>query len=147
MIRFENDITIHCSHENVFTFLAHFENEPLWKKNVAEKTKVTEGPIGVGTRWREKVNTVPPAINTFEVTVYEPSRKISYKNATGPFPLVVQYILDPVEGGTTFKIVSELNVPKIAKPLMESMYNRSIKSMMNVLKAHLETNDLGGSPE
>lgn len=140
MIQFEDTVKIDCPREEVFTFLANFENEPLWKANVMEKKKITDGPIGVGTRWREKVRVVgPPAVNTFEVTEYEPSRKLSYKNASGPFSVLVHYTLDPLAQGTNFQIASELGVPRLAKPLMSAMYKKSMGTMLNSLKEHLES--------
>ena len=140
MIQFEDAITIACPREEVFTFLANFENEPLWKANVVEKKKITEGPIGVGTKWREKVKVAgPPAVNTFEVTEYEPSNRLSYKNASGPFSVQVHYILDPLTEGTKFQIVSELGVPGLARPLMSAMYKKSMDTMLASLKQHLES--------
>lgn len=142
MIQFEDAIGIDCPREEIFLFLANFENEPLWKANVIEKKKVTDGPIGVGTKWREKVRMIgPPAVNTFEVTEYEPDSKLSYKNA-GPFSALVHYTLAPLTGGTKFQITSEIGLPRLARPLMSALYKKSMQTMLSSLKEHLESQNV-----
>lgn len=49
MISFENRVTIHRPLEEVFAFVADFENVPKWNYYVQEVSKLSEGPVGVGT--------------------------------------------------------------------------------------------------
>jgi uncharacterized membrane protein len=49
MIEFENTICIDCPIAEVFAFLSDLENIPRWNYYVLEVTKLTGGPIGIGT--------------------------------------------------------------------------------------------------
>ncbi|HEY8202444.1 MAG TPA: SRPBCC family protein [Actinomycetota bacterium] len=54
---FENTVTIERPAEDVFAFLADFENVPTWNYAVAETTKTSPGPVGVGTIYRQTRST------------------------------------------------------------------------------------------
>jgi len=47
MIRFEKDVVIERSINDVFSFVFHFENEPQWADEVVRTEKTSEGPISV----------------------------------------------------------------------------------------------------
>ncbi len=49
METFENTVTIQRPAEDVFAFLADFENIPRWNYAIAATKKTSPGPVGVGT--------------------------------------------------------------------------------------------------
>lgn len=49
MIEFENRINIDRPVNEVFSFVADFENVPRWNHHVLRVEKTTPGPIGIGT--------------------------------------------------------------------------------------------------
>jgi Polyketide cyclase / dehydrase and lipid transport len=53
MASFENTVTIRRPVEDVFAFLADFENVPAWNPAIVETRKVSPGPVGVGTTYRQ----------------------------------------------------------------------------------------------
>ena len=53
MQTFENTVTIQRPAEEVFAFLADFENTPMWNYAIEETSKTSPGPVGVGTRYRQ----------------------------------------------------------------------------------------------
>jgi uncharacterized protein YndB with AHSA1/START domain len=55
---FENTVTIRRPIEDVFAFLADFENIPKWNYAIVETHKVSEGVVGVGTIYQQ-VRSVP----------------------------------------------------------------------------------------
>ena len=68
MATFENTVMIRRPIADVFAFLADFENIPKWNYAIVETHKVSEGPIGVGTIYRQ-VRSVPSrSEERFEVT-------------------------------------------------------------------------------
>ena len=48
MQTFENTVTIQRPAEEVFAFLADFENIPKWNYAIEETSKTSAGPVGVG---------------------------------------------------------------------------------------------------
>ncbi|MGH2722659.1 MAG: SRPBCC family protein [Actinomycetota bacterium] len=93
-------VDIRRSPEEVFKYLAHFENVPMWNYAIAETAKVSAGPVGVGTRYRQ-VRSIPRRSEEgFEVTAFEPHRKLAIEGTLGPFASVLEYRIDPTEGGS-----------------------------------------------
>ena len=54
MIQFENTTIIHRPIEPVFAYLAELENLPQWNYALSETHKITPGPIGEGTEYRQQ---------------------------------------------------------------------------------------------
>jgi uncharacterized membrane protein len=56
----------------VFDFMAHPANRPRWQEHTQQVEILTEGPSGVGTRWRETTT----GLGTYgvEVVAFEPER-------------------------------------------------------------------------
>lgn len=48
MQTFENTVTIQRPAEEVFAFLADFENIPKWNYAIEDTSKTTAGPVGAG---------------------------------------------------------------------------------------------------
>ncbi len=53
MLEFENSICIDRPIADVYTFLSDPENLPKWNYYVLEVTKLSDGPIGVGTEYHQ----------------------------------------------------------------------------------------------
>jgi hypothetical protein len=83
---FENTVMIRRPIEDVFAFLADFENVPRWNYAIVETHKVSQGPVGVGTVYQQ-VRSVPSrSEERFEVTTYNPPRQLELQGQLGPFP-------------------------------------------------------------
>jgi uncharacterized protein YndB with AHSA1/START domain len=107
-MKFTNTITINRQPAAVFRFLAHFENVPRWNYAISKTQKITGGPVGVGSRYRQ-TRTLPTASEeTFEVTEFEPNRKLSIRGALGPLRGEVAYLIAPAENGTNLTNIMNL---------------------------------------
>ena len=49
MAQFKTSLVIHRPVEEVFTFVSNYQNSPRWVSGALQHTKVSAGPIGVGT--------------------------------------------------------------------------------------------------
>ncbi|HEY4684095.1 MAG TPA: SRPBCC family protein [Candidatus Acidoferrales bacterium] len=51
----QHEVTIHINRpvEQVFTFLADTKNLRTWQSDLVENEQLTEGPLRVGSRFRE----------------------------------------------------------------------------------------------
>src|SRR5918996_846041 len=107
-MRFENAVTIQRPAAEVFAYLADFENVPAWNNAIVETRKTTEASVGVGTTYRQVRKLPRPSEETFEVTEFEPPRRLSAEGTFGPFLGRFMYVLDPEGQGTRVTNVVEL---------------------------------------
>lgn len=74
----ENTTDIARSREEVFDYLSDQGNEVDWNPDCVSMEQLTDGPVGVGTRFRAKWKQ-GPAVHT-EVTRYERPQTWTYQN-------------------------------------------------------------------
>jgi hypothetical protein len=140
-MKFTNTITINRRPAEVFGFLAHFGNVPLWNYAISEIRKIAGGPVGVGSRYRQ-TRTLPTRSETFEVTEFEPDRRPSIRGALGPFRGEVAYLLAPAGNGTALTNTMNLQPsgpPRFVAPLAVSRVNSAAAANLDTLKQILET--------
>lgn len=94
----ENSVEIVRSPEDVFDYLADQGNEVEWNPDCLRMDKLTEGPVGVGTKFRAKWKQGPEL--TTQCTRYERPRTWTYENG-GPISVVLTVTLEPTEAGGT----------------------------------------------
>ena len=143
-MQFENTVTIRRPAEDVFVFLADFENVPSWNHAIQSITKTSPGPVGVGSTYRQIRSEPSRSEDGFEVTVFEPTRRLAIDGEIGPFHARVDYRLEPIEGATTRLINGvELRpssaVSKVLAPFARSRVKAGVAENLDTLKQILET--------
>jgi uncharacterized protein YndB with AHSA1/START domain len=114
---FENTVVIRRPTEEVFGFLADFENIPKWNYAIAATRKISEGPVGVGTIYQQ-VRSVPSRSEEhFEVTAYNPPRQLEIQGQLGPFPSRLSYALNAIPEGTRVTNTIELELRGLGRLL------------------------------
>jgi uncharacterized membrane protein len=134
MQAFENIVTIRKPAEEVFAFLADFENIPMWNYAIEETSKVSAGLVGVGSRYRQTRSVPSRSAEDFEVTVFEPARRLAIHGQIGPFQARISYVLEAVPGATrlvnnvkldtsppALRLVAPLAAPKIKAAVAENL--------------------------
>jgi uncharacterized protein YndB with AHSA1/START domain len=145
-MEFTNTITINRHPAEVFEFLAHFENVPLWNYAVSETRKVSGGSVGVGSHYRQTRTLPARSEETFEVTEFELDHRLSIRGPLGPFRAEVTYVLVPVEHGTALTNTMHLQPSgplRLVSPVVASRVKSAVAANLGVLKQILET---GGRP-
>ena len=72
MARVEDEIIIHRAIEEVFDFVADERNEPRYNSRMVSAVMISDGPIGLGTRFRAELKTIGRTMPmTVEFTGYE----------------------------------------------------------------------------
>jgi uncharacterized protein YndB with AHSA1/START domain len=141
MMRFTNTIAIHRRPADVFAFLAQLENLPQWNYAISETRKVSAGPVGVGSKYVQ-TRTVPSrSEEAFEVTEYEPDRRLSISGTLGRFPTNATYLLEAVGDGTRLTNDMDLRPPGVlgvVAPLATSRVKAAVAENLAVLKQLLE---------
>lgn len=64
MVRIEGEIVIKRPLEEVFDFVADERNEPRYNPRMRRAEQISDGPIGVGTRFRAEIASMGRLVET-----------------------------------------------------------------------------------
>jgi uncharacterized protein YndB with AHSA1/START domain len=109
LIQFDQSVVIERPLEEVFAFVADPENDAQWTPVVTETRKTSEGPLGVGTTYEQSGHFLGRNFEMlFEVTEYEPNRKIGQRLINpGPLGATGSSSVEAVSGGTQVTLSGE----------------------------------------
>jgi uncharacterized membrane protein len=142
----EVSTTIKRPVEDVWAVISDVGNNPKWSSFALEAKQTSPGPIGVGTTARFVSKFLGRRMDSESVvTEFEPNRRVSWENTSGPFPLRGSTALEETDGGTrvTGTIEGEPGgFFKLAEPLVITMAKRSLKGDLDNLKDLMEANAL-----
>lgn len=149
METFENTVTIRRPAEEVFAFLADFENVPRWNYAIEKTKKASPGPVGVGTTYRQTRSIPGRSEEGFEVTVFEPGQRLAVRGQIGPFRARISYLLEAAAGGTRLTNDVALDPSpgvRLAARLATSRVKAAVAENLSKLKEILEArNQQGGA--
>ena len=139
MAAFENTVTITRPVEEVFTYLADAENLPQWNYAIEQTRKISPGPVGVGTVYRQ--TRTLPGQEDFEIVVFQPPGQLAFDGTFGPFKARASYLLEAAASGTTLinkwdlqptsaplRLLGPLAVPKVKSAVAENL--RTLKQIL-----------------
>lgn len=139
----ESSVVIDRPLDACFAFLADLSNDVEWRREWVEAEKTTDGPHGVGARYRLTGALLGRRIATeYETIAYEPSRLAAWKAVSGPLPLTFSRAFEDVEGGTrvTMRYEGDLGgLLNLAAPLLVSMGRRQLEGDFPKLKQLMES--------
>ena len=148
MVTVEGEITIGRPVEVVFDYVANQTNEPQYNPNMVRAEKVTEGPVGKGTRFRSAVRSAGrTAEMLIENTGYDRPRMLA--STTTMKQMDIEYTLrfEPVAEGTRMRWSGQVR-PKgglrLLGPLVTWMGTRQERRIWSSLKRHLESAPVAG---
>ena len=141
-LRLEHNVVIDRPVEEVFAFITSPKNDPRWERRVVESTHTSGGPVGVGTTGR-KVRRFPGLRFTtnYELTAFEPNRKLAAKTVYGPIPFEWTATFEPVEGDTRVTFLAEGKLSgllRLAGHILARIGQGGLESDVAVLKKVLE---------
>ena len=140
-MNFTNTVTIDRRPAEVFAFLARFENIPRWNYAISETWSEADGPVGVGSRYRQTRTLPTRSEETFVVTAFEPDRRLSIRGTLGPFHGDNTYVLDPAGSGTILSNTMDLEASgplRFVAPLAASRVKEAVAANLDTLKEILE---------
>jgi hypothetical protein len=141
MIRFSNTVDIAKPVPEVFAYLADLEHTPEWNWGITSATKVSPGPLRVGTRYRQTRSVPRLAVETLEVTRLESDTEIEIVGDLASFPARLNYELSPVATGTRVTNTVELDPPGplgFLGGLLGGRIQASVAQNLGVLRTLLE---------
>jgi hypothetical protein len=126
----------------VFDAVADQRNEPSYNPQMTASTKLTPGPIGVGTQFEATVMTRgTPQPVTIEYTGFERPHRIDSRSAMAGATVHGHVQCDPTPAGTRFSwdwTVTLTGPARFAGPLVGLIGQRQERTIWTGLKDHLE---------
>lgn len=119
--------------QEVFAFFSDASNNPTWQKGMVSCAWTSEGPIDVGSTYEQVAGFLGKEIrSTFEVTTFEPGRRIVIDTIKSTFPIHVDRAVVPIDGESC-RVSATISggpggVMKLLAPLTDKMAKRSIEA-------------------
>ena len=130
------------SPKEVFDFITSSDNAPKVVQSVKSMVKLTEGPVRVGTRYREtRLMNGKEAHAELEVVEYEPDQKYAMRNVTEGIETVYRYTFHPQAEGTRVDLICEVRaggLKKLMLPMVASVLKKEDGDHLQSLKKVLE---------
>lgn len=141
MSRIETSILINRPVTEVWDFAIRPENMPAWGCGLLDVTQITDGPVGVGTRFSQVLLFLgKEEKETTEILEYEPYRRIVFKVVELPHE-VFEYTLEPVMNSTNVVLHVEFTrdpADPIPEPFFMSALTRIVRFSVETLKDLVE---------
>jgi uncharacterized protein YndB with AHSA1/START domain len=139
----QHEVTVHLDRpvEQVFAFLMDTTKLTTWQTNLIKIDKITEGPLRLGSRFREvrRMGKRESEIHG-EITALEPNKRLETKTVTKP-QAMVSYSLDPESGGTRLKykfVLVTSGLMRLLEPVIASSIKKDTSADFETLKRILE---------
>jgi uncharacterized protein YndB with AHSA1/START domain len=140
-MQFSNMILIERSPHDVFEFVSDLENVPKWNYAIVETRKTSDGPVRVGSTYRQ-VRSVPSrSEESLEVIEVEPDRRFAVHGGLGPFEATLTYEFEGVGGMTRLTNSAELEasgIMKVVAPIASGRARAAVAANLAALKQLLE---------
>lgn len=149
MIKVEESIVIQRPIEEVFTFLADQANAPRWQSGLLEVRRVTEEPIGLGTKHTAVRKFMGRRLEaTNEYVVYEPNKEVTFTGTAGTSDFQHSYLTEATAEGTRLTsrmVMHSKGLFGLAEPLVASSLKREFVANLGELKVLLESGVVAAS--
>jgi carbon monoxide dehydrogenase subunit G len=140
-MEFSNTITIERSPHDVFEFLSNLENVPKWNYAIVETRKTSDGPVRVGTTYRQVRSLPSRREETLQVTELEPDRRFTVHAGLGPFEGTLTYEVEEVGGSTRLTNNADLEargIKRLVAPIVSGRIRDAVGANLETLKQLLE---------
>lgn len=142
MVHIHGEIVIQRPPEEVFDVVADTSKEPEYNPRMNRAERITDGPIGVGTRFKAATASMGrPVDMIIEITDYQRPRSLASTTHMSSMDLRGTLTFDPVPEGTRMRWSWDLQPSgalKLFNPLIATMGRRQEQAIWTGLKHHLE---------
>ena len=141
---FQTTAKIRLPPQVVFEYITNLDNTPQWLPGVMSVEKLTEGPVSVGTRYRETRQAIGREVQghvEMEVTRFDPPRRFATSFDQGGYETTYSYSL--ARDGLGTKVTLECEVEgrgwkSLLAPLAAKAMQRFDKGLLKSLKSAME---------
>jgi hypothetical protein len=142
MANVNGEILIERPVEEVFDFVADQRNEPIYNPRMQQSEKITDGPIGVGTRFRATARSGRRGVEMLiEVTEFQRPSRFGARTTMSSVDVDGGLTFDPVDGATRMSWswrVSPRGPLRLLGPLVARIGRRQERAIWTGLKAQME---------
>ncbi len=130
----KHSVTIRRPVEAVFAFVADGETCPQWRSGVLDIKRVSGD--GVGTRYAQGVKGPMGRriAADYEITVFEPNRRLDFQAIAGPARPHGRYDFEDVDGATRLTFALDAELSGLRKLLMGSAVQKTMDSEVGALE-------------
>lgn len=142
----EHQVTIARPVDEVFTFVADGLNGPQWRPGVLDVARLSGSGLGAVYTQGVKGPGGRRIAADYEITAYEPNRRIRFRAIAGPVRPTGEFRFEPVEGGTRLTFSLDAELTGLKKLLMGGAVQRTVDAEVAAterLKQVLETGQPG----
>ncbi len=141
-VRIEGEILIDRPVEEVFDFVADERNEPRYNPHMTRVEQTSDGPIGVGSRFRAAMTSMGRSSEMLiEYTGFERPRRLASSTHMSSMDTQGGLTFDPVLGGTLMRWLWDVQprgILKVMRPVVAWMGRRQEQRIWTSLKHLLE---------
>ena len=142
MVHIHGDIVINRPPEEVFDVVADTTKEPQYNPRMHRAEQITNGPIGVGTRFHAGTAGMGrPVDMVIEITDYHRPHTLSSTTHSTSMDVHGTLTFEPVPAGTRMRWSWDLQPDGVIKPLgplIATIGRRKEQAIWTGLKHHLE---------
>ena len=153
MVHIERSIFINAPIEKVFDFMAEPNNMLMWVHNLVEVKDRSEGPVGLGTTYREAMQG-PGGVKMrsfTKISKYERPNRLDFESTSAGMRLTFAHRLETKDNGTLVTEIGYYTLPgkflgkAIDKLFMEKYVTGNVERTVEKLKAVMESAQVGSS--
>lgn len=142
MIELAFTIEIERPVEEVFAYLTDPSKLPEWDPRIVDVEQLTDGPMRVGTRFRETRTMLGRKVSqVVEVTEYDPPRLFTLRIEEGPIGLDARNVLEAVDGKTRLRFEGSgklRGAARVAQPIAAALLKRQMQAHYERVREQLE---------
>ena len=140
-MRFVNTIDVVQSLHVTFSFTSNFCNAPQWNYAVIKTEQTSEGPIGIGTVFKQQRQFLGRILeDSFIITEYKVDSIVTIKSIKAKYPFLISYSFKASDKGALITNSFELKggVINIFGFLLNHRVKKAVAENLNKLKLLVE---------
>jgi uncharacterized membrane protein len=140
LLEFSNKLEIRRPIAEVFQFLSNFENMPKWNYFVVNVKKISDGPVGINTAFRQKRKTDS---QEYKIVEYEPKKRVAIEFQPPSVKLTMRFMLQTSHNNNDTLVVDEwkfdTGIPALFARIGATNVKAAVAENLEKLKQLLET--------
>ena len=143
MPKVQTGFVVNRSVEDVFSYLASFENRLEYEEALVGAEQTSEGPFGLGTTGKDAHQAMGRRMeSTARITAFDPNKSFTFESMTGPMEYRGTWTVESAEGGTrvSFEMEGHMKgIMRLFEPLMAMQFKGQMARSTAKLKDILES--------